>query len=117
MCAEREYDDYCHREKNGLGSRSIREEGLGGSSKEETADYRNRNEEGNKENDAKNVLGAEIEEEGCNVVSPGIIEIGSGLLDSNIAREPSRAEEPKPAVKLNKSGEEPHQRCRALISA
>ncbi|KAK8974451.1 hypothetical protein V6N11_072786 [Hibiscus sabdariffa] len=66
MCAEREYDDYCHREKNGLGSRSIGEEGLGGSSKEETADYGNRNEEGNKENGAKNVLGAEIEEEGCN---------------------------------------------------
>ncbi|KAK8576932.1 hypothetical protein V6N13_121931 [Hibiscus sabdariffa] len=56
MCAEREYDDYCHREKNGLGSRSIGEEGLGGSSKEETADYGNRNEEGNKENGAKNVL-------------------------------------------------------------
>ncbi|KAK8514983.1 hypothetical protein V6N12_001148 [Hibiscus sabdariffa] len=54
MCAEREYDDYCHREKNGLGSRSIGEEGLGGSSKEETADYGNRNEEGNKENGAKN---------------------------------------------------------------
>ncbi|KAK8488157.1 hypothetical protein V6N11_073204 [Hibiscus sabdariffa] len=109
MYAEREYDDYFHREKNGLGNRSIEEEGLGGSSKEETTDYGNRNEERNKENGTKNVLGAEIEKEGCNVVSPRIIEIGSGLLDSNIAREPSRAEEPKPAVKLNKSGEEPHE--------
>ncbi|KAK8514990.1 hypothetical protein V6N12_001155 [Hibiscus sabdariffa] len=57
----------------------------------------------------ENVLGDEIEKEGYNVVSPRIIEIGSGLLDSNIAREPSRAEEPKHAVKLNKSGEEPHE--------
>ncbi|KAK8576931.1 hypothetical protein V6N13_121930 [Hibiscus sabdariffa] len=39
-----------------------------------------------------------------------VARVGSGLLDSNIAREPSRAEEPKPAVKLNMSGEEPQRK-------
>ncbi|KAK9017877.1 hypothetical protein V6N11_000878 [Hibiscus sabdariffa] len=88
MCAKREYDDYFHREKNGLGSRRIGEEGLGGSSKKETADCGNRNEEGNKENGVKNVLGVEIEEEGCIVASEFRVD-------------------PKPVANLNKSGKNP----------
>ncbi|KAK8562354.1 hypothetical protein V6N12_010438 [Hibiscus sabdariffa] len=69
-------------------SRSIWEEGLGGSSKEETADCGNQNEEGNKENGVENVLGVEIKEEGCIVASEFRVD-------------------PKPVANLNKFGKNP----------
>ncbi|KAK8562353.1 hypothetical protein V6N12_010437 [Hibiscus sabdariffa] len=65
-----------------------RETGLGGSSKEETADCGNQNEEGNKENGVENVLGVEIKEEGCIVASEFRVD-------------------PKPVANLNKSGKNP----------
>ncbi|KAK8701238.1 hypothetical protein V6N13_019628 [Hibiscus sabdariffa] len=72
----------------GSQSRSIWEEGLGGSSKEETADCGNQNEEGNKENGVENVLGVEIKEEGCIVASEFRVD-------------------PKPVANLNKFGKNP----------
>ncbi|KAK8635914.1 hypothetical protein V6N13_004627 [Hibiscus sabdariffa] len=75
MCAEREYDECFHREENGLRNRSIGEEWLGGSSKEEMADCGNRNGVGNIENGVEFGMGEEIEEEGCNVVSPNVTEL------------------------------------------
>ncbi|KAK8533818.1 hypothetical protein V6N12_047222 [Hibiscus sabdariffa] len=110
MCVEREYDECFHREENGLRNRSIGEEWLGGSSKEEMVDCGNRNGVGNIENGVEFGMGEEIEEEGCNVVSPKLLEKGSGLLDSSLARESSRADiriSPMPVVNLIKSGEEP----------
>ncbi|KAK8588985.1 hypothetical protein V6N12_023401 [Hibiscus sabdariffa] len=76
------------------------------------ADCGNRNKVRNIENGVENVMGGEIEEEGCKVVSPKLLEKGSGLLDSILVRESSRADirvTPKPVVNVNKSGEEPFE--------
>ncbi|KAK8605107.1 hypothetical protein V6N13_082564 [Hibiscus sabdariffa] len=83
---------------------------MGGISKGVTAGCGNQKEVVNKENIVENVMGVELEEEGCSVVSSRLLEKGFGLPDKTMARDSFQAEigvVPKPVVNLNMFGEVP----------